>query len=121
MSVLTASGRVHLRRVRWHAVGEGSTTLIDPLLDRAERTFTRGVREMLCRLNQCCSSFAKTAENIGRLTPIEISGESVRKLVEEEGRRAASVVRRGRLDFGWTAADCRTEQGSTWATWAATG
>jgi hypothetical protein len=113
ISVLTANGRVRLRRVRWHARDEGSTTPLDGLLDRAERTFSRGVREMLCRLNQSSSSFDKTAENIGRLTPIQISGESVWKLVEEEGRAAASVVRRGRLDFGWSAADCRPDQGAT--------
>ncbi|MCA1628314.1 MAG: hypothetical protein LC742_10175 [Acidobacteria bacterium] len=111
--MLTSNGRVRLVRVRWHAAQEGASTPIDGLLDRAERTFSRGVREMLCRLNLCSSSFDKTAENIGRLTPIEISGESVRKLVEEEGRAAASLVRRGRLDFGWSAAECRTEQRST--------
>lgn len=112
-SVLTSNGRVHLLRVRWHAPREGSTTPIDELLSRAERTFTRGVREMLCRLNQGSTSFDKTAENIGRLTPIEISGESVRRLVEEEGRLVASVVRRGRLDVGWSADQCRTEQGTS--------
>jgi hypothetical protein len=113
ISFLTANGRVRLRRVRWHVRNEGSLTPMDGLLDRAERTFSRGVREMLCRLNQCSSSFDKTAENIGRLTPIEISGESVRKLVEEEGRAAASVVRSGRLDFGWRAQECRTPEGPT--------
>lgn len=112
-SVLTSNGRVRLRRVRWHAAPEGSVTPIDGLLNRAERTFTRGVREMLCRLNQCSSSFDKTAESIGRLTPIEISGESVRRLVEEEGRLVASVMRRGRLDAGWSAQQCRTEQGTS--------
>jgi len=111
--MLTANGRIHLRRVRWHAAGEGSRTPIDVRLDRAERTFSQGVREMLCRLNQCSSSFEKTAENLARLTPIEISGESVRQLVEQEGRRAAGLVRRGRLKLDWSARDCRSEQGTS--------
>jgi hypothetical protein len=113
ISFLTVNGRIHLRRVRWHAAGEGAVTPLDAWLDQAEKAFTRGVREMLCRLNQCSSSFAKTAENIGRLASIEISGESVRKLVEEEGQVAVAVMRRGRLDFGWSATDCRTDQNTT--------
>lgn len=112
-SVLTANGRVRLRRIRWSAPGQGPITPLDALLDRAEKTFTRGVREMLCRLNQCSSSFAKTAQNIERLASLRISGESVRCIVEEEGRAAAAHVRRGRMNFGWSAADCRTPQETT--------
>jgi hypothetical protein len=111
--VLSSNGRVRLRRVRWHAKGEGSETPLDVLLDRAARTFSSGVREMACRLNLSSTSFAKTAENLGRLASIQISGESVRQLVEHEGKRAARQVRRGRVDPGWDASDCVTEGGQT--------
>jgi ABC-type transport system involved in cytochrome bd biosynthesis fused ATPase/permease subunit len=94
--VLTENGRIQLKRIRWTIQGEGSSTPIDVLLDEAEKSFTQGVREMLCRLNQSSSSFAKTAQNILRLASIEISGESVRQLVEYEGRIVSSQLTRGK-------------------------
>ena len=108
-SVLTENGRIQLKRIRWTIQGEGSSTLIDALLDEAEKSFTQGVREMLCRLNQSSSSFAKTAQNILRLASIEISGESVRQLVEYEGRIVSRQLARGCLDVGWSAVDCHVE------------
>lgn len=108
-SVLTENGRIQLKRVRWTIQGDGSSTPIDALLDEAEKSFTQGVREMLCRLNQSSSSFAKTAQNILRLASIEISGESVRQLVEYEGRIVSSQLTRGSIDVGWSAADCDVE------------
>jgi hypothetical protein len=56
---------------------------------------------------------ALRAKLLGRLASLSISGETARQLIEEEGRRAASAGRRGRLDFGWTANDCRTAEGTT--------
>ena len=108
-SVLTESGRVQLKRIRWTIQNEGSSTPIDALLDEAEKSFTRGVREMLCRLNQSSSSFVKTANNISRLASIDISGESVRQLVEYEGRMVTKQLTGGSIDIGWSAADCILE------------
>ncbi len=108
-SVLTENGRIQLKRIRWTIQGEGSSTPIDALLDQAEKSFTQGVREMLCRLNQSSSSFAKTAQNILRLASIEISGESVRQLVEYEGRIVSSQLTRGSINVGWSAMDCHIE------------
>lgn len=108
-SMLTENGRVRLRRIRWTLCGEGCVTPIDALLDTAEQSFTRGIREMLCRLNQSSSSFDKTAENISRLASIDISGESVRQIVEHEGRLVANELARGCIAVGWSAADCVVE------------
>jgi hypothetical protein len=113
VSLLSVNGRVRLRRVRWHSKDEGSETPIDALLDRAAKTFSFGVREMVCRLNLCSTSFRKTAENLGRLASIDVSGESVRQLVEQEGKQAAQQVRRGRVNPGWDASDCVTDDGKT--------
>lgn len=112
-SVLTENGRIQLKRIRWTIQGEGSSTPVDALLDEAEKSFTQGVREMLCRLNQSSSSFAKTAQNILRLASIEISGESVRQLVEYEGRIVSSQLTRGSIDIGWSADDCKVEDQAT--------
>jgi hypothetical protein len=109
LGVLTVNGRVHLRRVRWWTPGDVRTP-IDALLDQAEKTFTRGVREMLCRLNQCSSSFDRTAENLERLATLKISGETTRQIVEHEGALVADLMRRGRLDYGWTAKECKVPE-----------
>lgn len=108
-SVLTENGRVQLKRIRWIIEDAGSSTPIDALLDEAEKNFTRGVREMLCRLNQSSSSFVKTAQNIARLAAIDISGESVRQLVEYEGRMVSNQLTHGHIKIGWSATDCLLE------------
>ena len=100
---------MQLKRVRWAVQDETSSTPIDALLDEAEKSFTCGIREMLCRLNQSSSSFVKTAANIARLSSIDISGESVRQLVEYEGRKVTNQLTRGGIDIGWSSADCTLE------------
>lgn len=104
---MTVNGRVELMRIRWHGVGTGSVTPLDEALDRAEKTFSHGVQEMVCRLDQSSSSFDKTAENMLRLTALRISGETVRQLVETNGRAVADALRKGRWEYQWTAEDCR--------------
>lgn len=113
ITLLTVNGRVRLGRVRWYAPGEGTEVPIDAMLDRAAKTFSQGVREMVCRLNLSSSSFRKTAENLGRLASLDMSGETVRKLVEQEGHQAARQVRLGRVAPGWEASDCVAENGKT--------
>jgi hypothetical protein len=107
--VLTENGRIRLKRIRWTIQGEGSRTPVDTLLDEAEKSFTQGVREMLCRLNQSSASFAKTAQNIMRLASIEVSCESVRQLVEYEGRIVSSQLTQGSIEVGWSSEDCVVE------------
>ena len=85
-SVLTINGRLRLQRVRWHCPSDGSETVTDRLLDEVEATISEGVREMACRLNQDASSFQKAADNLHRTAHLEISKESLRQLVEEEGK-----------------------------------
>ena len=106
LGVLTVNGRIRIRRIRWSAPGDVRTP-IDARLDRAEKTFTRGVCEMVCRLNQSSCSFVKTAENLERLASLKISGETTRQIVESEGARVAQSMQSGRLQHGFTAQDCR--------------
>lgn len=108
-SVLTANGRVVVRRVRWFSPIEGSTTPIDAALDVAEATVSLAVREIACRLNQNASNFEKAAENLARAAQIRISGEGLRRLVEAEGKAVLAAGRAGTIPIGWTAADCRTQ------------
>jgi hypothetical protein len=112
-SVLTVNGRVRLRRRRWHSPGEGTTTPLDAWIDTAEATISLGVREMACRLNGDGKNFDKAAANLKRTAQVHVSGETLRVLVEAEGKRVLQAQRSGRLPIDWSAADCRTEAGPT--------
>src|SRR5215207_8546244 len=90
-TVLTINGRVRLWRRRWHSPGEWTTAPLDAWLDTVEGTISLGAREMACRL----------------------SGETLRVLVETEGRRVAESQRSERLPVGWTATDCRVDPKAT--------
>src|SRR5262245_44352656 len=87
-SLLTVNGRLCLVRLRWHDEEEGSQVPADAWLDEAERTISEGVREMACRLNQGATSFQSAAENLARTAHLELNKESLRQLVEAEGKAA---------------------------------
>jgi hypothetical protein len=112
-SLLTINGRIHLRRVRWHCPQEGSQTPIDTVLDEAETTISQGVREMACRVNQHAASFEKAAETLQRTAHIEVGKETLRGLVESEGRAVVRAMGRGELGPDWSAAECTTPEQTT--------
>lgn len=104
---------MRLWRRRWYSRGEGTTTPADSWLDTAEATFSLGVREMACRLNGDGKNFDKAAENLARTAQLHLSGETLRMLVEGEGKRVLKAQRSGQLSVGWSASDCTTDQGPT--------
>jgi hypothetical protein len=108
-TVQTINGRVQLSRRRWHSPSDGTTTPIDAWLDAAESTVSLGVREMACRLNGDGKNFDKTATNLARTAQIRVSGETLRTLVEAEGKRVLHAQRSGQLALEWSAADCRVD------------
>lgn len=108
--MLTINGRLHLCRVRWYCSEEGSETPMDRLLDLTERTISEGAREMACRISQGTSSFLKGAENLWRTAHIRVSKETLRQLVEEEGKAVVRAMRRGELAPEWSASDCLTAE-----------
>jgi hypothetical protein len=107
------NGRVRLRRIRWHDAEEGSLTPLDRVLDDVECAISQGVREMACRLNRGSTSFQQTADNLARAAHLVVSKETLRQLVEQEGRSVLAAQRRGQLAPGWVAGECRTESGTT--------
>jgi hypothetical protein len=82
-------------------------------LDVAEATISHGVREMACRLNQDSSSFQKTSDNLHRTARITVNKETLRQLIEAEGKTAHRALASARLDLKWSAQDCLTEQDVT--------
>ena len=111
--MLTVNGRVQLCRIRWHDSQEGSQTPLDSVLDEVERAISEGVREMACRLNRGVTSFQQAAENLARTAHLDVSKETLRQLIEQEGRSVIEAQRRGLLAPDWEAKDCRTESGTT--------
>ena len=83
------------------------------MLDEAESTVSQGVRELTCRLNQSSASFRKTSENLKRAAQIESNAESIRQLVEAEGKAVRRVQARGKLLPTWHAQDCVSDTGKT--------
>jgi hypothetical protein len=86
---------------------------MDGWLDVVESTVSLGVREMACRLNGDGKNFDKAAANLNRTAQVQLGGETLRALVESEGKRVLQVQRSGRLSLGWSAADCKTEGEAT--------
>lgn len=111
--MLTINGRVQLWRRRWHSPADGTTTPMDAWLDIVESTISLGVREMACRLNGDGKNFDKAADNLKRTAQITLSGETLRVLVETEGKRVLQAQRSGQLSLDWSAADCMVDEKTT--------
>ena len=112
-SVLTVNGRVRLWRIRWHDRQQGSQTPLDSVLDEVEQAISEGVRELACRLNRGATSFQQTADNLARAAHLSVSKETLRQIIEQEGRGVLEAQRRGLLGPNWEARDCRTDSGMT--------
>ena len=105
-----------MQRIRWHGEGVGSSTPLDLYLDKTEQTMSVGAREIACRLNGDGKNFDKAAENLARAAQIHTSGETLRVLVENEGRLVLKAQQSGALPLPWSAADCKVEPGPSGST-----
>jgi hypothetical protein len=112
-TILTINGRVRLWRRRWYSPGAGTTTPLDAWVDAVEASISLGVREMACRLNGDSKNFDKAAANLARTAQIDVSGETLRTLVETEGTKVVQAQRSAQLPVGWSAAECATAAGTT--------
>jgi hypothetical protein len=102
-----------LRRIRWHGSGSGSSTPLDAYLDQAEATISVATREIACRLNGDGKNFDKAAENLARAAQIHTSGETLRVLIENEGKQVLKAQQSGGLPLPWSVRDCQTAAGTT--------
>jgi len=112
-STLTANGRVSVTRTRRHPPGRGGETPVDHLLDAAEATVSRGVRQLCCLLNADAASFERAAENLLKAGGVRIGAELLRQVVEREGKQVLRCREDGRLRPAWGAGDCRGTRGVT--------
>jgi hypothetical protein len=111
--LLTVNGRVRIRRKHYHSCREGTTTPADALLDAAEATVSVGVREMCSRVNTGARSFARAAENLERTAQVQLSRETLRQIVENDGKLALRLRDSGGLAPDWKAKDCLGPDGKS--------
>ena len=84
--ILTVNGHVRLSRRHYHSPAEGTCTPSDALLDCVEATVSMGAREMCSRVNADSRSFDRAAQTLKRTAQLSLSDESLRKIVESDGK-----------------------------------
>jgi hypothetical protein len=87
----------------------GGLVPADKLLDQAEATVSRGARELCCRVNAGSRSFARAARDLKAVAQLQISSESLRRIVEREGKRVLQESEAGALKPAWRASDCQVK------------
>jgi hypothetical protein len=76
-------------------------------VDQAQATVSLGVRQLCCLINADSPSFDRAAGNLHRTTGIRLSGELLRQIIEQEGRKMLACGAQGQLPCPFNAAkDC---------------
>jgi hypothetical protein len=105
---LTVNGPVQVsRRVYWNRQ-QGSITPVDQWLGMSQGRYSVGVRQLCCR-EAADSDFRTAAENLACVGQLQISHETVRCIVEGEGKQVLKQQRSGTVGPDWTAEDCRSK------------
>lgn len=78
-------------------------------MDAAQATVSVGVRELCCRLGIAGGSFARSAENLKRAAMLCMAEETLRKIVESEGKAVLLASQEEQLEIDWSAAQCKTQ------------
>jgi hypothetical protein len=81
---------------------------VDRLLDVAESAVSVGVRELCCREGTDSHSFARASENLGKTAQLRISEQTLRQIVESEGKAVLRAAEDEQLEIDWSASDCKT-------------
>ena len=106
-SILTVNGRIELSRRRYSVPGADSCHPLDSWVDRVTDTISLGVREMASRLNLGSRNFDTAADNLARTAQVRVSGETLRQIVESEGKAVERAAKAGTLPVNWNAKDCQ--------------
>jgi len=107
------NGQVWIESRQYHSPGEGTSTPSDALLDAVEATVSLGVREMCSRVNSNAKSFHRAAQTLDRTAQVTLSHETLRQIVESDGRLALELSRSGELSPDWTARLCPGPDGKS--------
>ena len=103
---LTVNGPLEVTRPVYWNRQQGSVTPVDTWLGLGESRYSVGVRQLCCR-EAADSDFRTAAEDLASVGQIDLSPETVRQIVEAEGRQVVRQQQTGAWGPTWTAADCR--------------
>lgn len=106
MQYLTVNGPVRVHRTVYWNRQQGSVTPVDQWLGMSQGRYSVGVRQMCCR-EAADSDFRTAAEDLAYVGQLTMSPETVRGIVESEGREVLRQQRSGALGPDWTVQDCR--------------
>jgi hypothetical protein len=109
-SLLTGNGHIRVRRRRYENPAGGTDAPVDDLIDVAGQGVSLAVREMCCRLAVDAGSFKRAVENLKRAAQLQLSDETLRRVVESEGRAVMAWQDQEQLELDFDAARCRTDQ-----------
>ncbi len=104
---LTVNGSVQITRTVYWNRQQGSVTPVDVWLGMNAGRYSVGVRQFCCR-EAAASDFRTAADDLACVGQIVLSPETLRQIVEAEGRRVVAQQRSGTLGPTWTAEDCRS-------------
>ena len=112
-NLLTVNGWVRIQRKHYYHRQDGSSAPIDALLDATEATVSAGVREMCSRVGVEARSFARAAATLERTAQLRINRETLRRIVEDDGKAALRLSESGELAPDWKAQDCMRPDGKS--------
>lgn len=112
-STLSVNGRVLMQRRHYHSPAEGTTTPSDDLLDAFHNTISLATRQLCCQLNRASRGFEMTAENLKKAAQLSLSHDTVRQVVEADGKELLALSGSGRLGPNWHASQCKREDGQS--------
>jgi hypothetical protein len=107
VSHLTLAGRVEVHRRRYQQPAVGNVTPLDEAVDLARRAVSLGVVQLSCRLAIDAASFARAGECLLAAAGLRMSEETLRQLVESEGKAVIAAQEAEQLELDWHAGDCR--------------
>lgn len=102
-----------LQRRHYHGRSDGSVTPSDDLLDALHATISLATRQLCCQLNRASRSFAMTAENLKAAAQLSLSRETVRQVVEDDGKALLEASHSGELQPVWHASQCQRPDGQS--------
>lgn len=100
-----------LLRRHYHSQAQGTTTPADDLLDAAHATISLATRQLCCQLNRAARSFEMTRQNLQDAARLSVSTETLRQVVEGEGKAMLDTAHSGDLQPAWHAAQCKHPDG----------
>lgn len=89
---------------------------MDDLIDLAGQSVSLAAREMCCRLAVDSGSFKRAADNLRRVAQLPMSDETLRKVVESEGKAIVAWQDHEQLELDFDAGRCRVESAVDGAT-----